>query len=161
MAKAISYETPPNPKPDEARQELDRLVENLHQSGVLRLTNDVLRSLPEVSAIMLKGLNNEKSTNAIQNLSLLLMGIGSIPPERFANLMRGVTEAMECMEREAEPEKDTAPGLKAAYKLLKDEELLQGMGPIIAGIKGFSRRIHEPAVQPAAKEYDGKGTSDT
>ncbi len=157
MAKAINYETPPNPRPDPAKKELDDLLQNLHESGVLRLSNDILRSLPELAVILLRGMNGEKTTNAIQNLSLLLNGIGSIPPERFQVVMHAVTEALESMEKQAQPGDEQHPGLRAAYRVLKDEELWQGMGPIIAGIKGFSRRIHEPAVQPAAKRYDGEG----
>ncbi|WP_304639461.1 DUF1641 domain-containing protein [Pseudomonas sp.] len=158
MAKAIKFETPANPRPDPARKELDDLLQNLHETGVLRLSNDILRSLPELAVILLRGMNSEKSTNAMQNLSLLLNGLGSIPPERFQVVMRAATEALESMEQQAKPEGEASqPGFRAAYRLLRDEELWQGMGPIIAGIKGFSRRIHEAPAQPAAKRHDGEG----
>lgn len=117
MAKAIKFETPANPRPDPARKELDDLLQNLHETGVLRLSNDILRSLPELAVILLRGMNSEKSTNAMQNLSLLLSGLGSIPPERFQVVMRAATEALESMEQQAKPEGEASqPGFRAAYR---------------------------------------------
>ncbi|WP_148863537.1 DUF1641 domain-containing protein [Marinobacter fonticola] len=152
MAKRILYEVPEPPKPDTAREELDQLVENLSNTGVLRFANDVLKASPEVSEILLKGLNTEQSRNAVQNLSLLLMALGRLPPERMAAITRAFTEGLDSMEEAAsEASNEKAPGILGFYRLLHDNELWQGLRPMLAGIKGFSDRIHEPPEKPAAK----------
>ena len=156
MAKAIHYEVPKPPKQDEARRELDKLLENLHEAGVLRFANDFLQASPQVLEILLKGMNQEETRNAVQNVSLLAMALGRIPPERFATLTRGFTEGVDKMEEAAGTQKDEqAPGLFGTLRLLKDQDLWAGLRPIIAGVKGFSEHLHEAPDKPAAKRHDG------
>lgn len=152
MAKRILYEVPKPPEPDTAREELDQLLENLSKAGVLRFANDLLQASPEVSQILLRGLNTEESRNAVQNLSLLLIALGRLPPERMGTITRAFTEGMNSMEKAAGAEEgEKAPGFFGFYRLLHDEELWAGLKPMLAGIKGFSDRIHEPPEKPAAK----------
>lgn len=154
MAKAMHYEVPKPPKPDAAREELDQLLQTLHEAGVLRLANDVLKASPEVSKIVLEGLNKEESRNAVQNLSLLAMGLGRIPPERFAVITSAVIDGLEGMEQAAaRSERQSAPGLTGAFKLLHDQALWRGLYPLITAIKGFSRRLGERPEKPAAKRH--------
>lgn len=162
MAKAIHYEVPPFRETHTAREELDRLVENLHDQGILRFLNDFLCASPEVSQILMKGLNTEESRNAVQNLSLIAMALGRISPEQFALFTRAVIEGLKRMEEAAgDGKKKDAPGLMGVYRLLHDDKLWQGLRPIIAGVKGFSGPLHEPPEKPVVKRYDrsGKGTS--
>lgn len=155
MAKALSYEVPPRAKPDAAREELDQLLETLHQTGVLRLANDVLRASPEVSEILLAGLNKEESRNAVQNLSLLAMGLGRIPPERFASMTRAVTESLATMEQAATTgRRNEAPGLFGVYRLLRDTDLWRGLSPLISAIKAYPGHFHSHPKEPAARRED-------
>lgn len=154
MAKRIMYEVPEPPKQDTAREELDQLVENLSNAGVLRFANDLLKASPEVSQILLRGLNMEETRNAVQNLSLLLMALGRLPPERMASITRAFTEGLDSMEEAANADankEEKAPGIFGFYRLLHDDDLWAGLKPMLAGIKGFSDRIHEPPEKPAAK----------
>lgn len=159
MAKAMHYDVPPLAKPEAAREELDQLLENLHDTGILRFLNDFLNASPQVSEILLRGLNTEESRNAVQNLSLLLMSLGRVPPERFSAVTRALTDGLDDMEQAADDQKQEAPGVVGFYKLLHDEQLWQGLSPVIAGVKGFSRRLHEAPEKPAAKRNDGAGAS--
>ncbi|BES70605.1 DUF1641 domain-containing protein [Marinobacter nanhaiticus D15-8W] len=152
MAKRILYEVPTPPEPDTAREELDQLVENLSNAGVLRFANDLLKASPEVSEILLRGINTQESRNAVQNLSLLVMALGRLPPERMATITRAFTEGLDSMEEAATDKTDERPpGVFGFYRLLHDEELWAGLRPVLAGLKGFSDRIHEPPEKPAAK----------
>lgn len=138
MAEAIHYEVPPPHEASTARQELDRLVENLHEQGILRFLNDFLSASPEVSQILMKGLNTEESRNTVQNLLLIAIALGRIPPERFAVLTKAATEGPNKMEKAAGDGKaQDAPGLTGFYRLLYDRDLWQGLGPIIAGVRVF------------------------
>ncbi|MBM7333862.1 MAG: DUF1641 domain-containing protein [Alcanivorax sp.] len=154
MAKAIHYEVPAPAMPDEAREELDKLLRNLHERGVLRLLNDLLGAFPEVSGILMRGINNEDSRNAIQNLSLLAMGLGRIPPERFATVTRALTEALDAMEENAGDRAPGGPGVTGTYRLLHDDDLWRGLGPLLEGIRRFGARLGEPEEKPAARRHD-------
>ena len=155
MAKAIPYEVPQPEKSVTAHDELAQLLEALHDTGVLRLANDALRAAPDVSKILLGGLNMEESRNAVQNLSLLAMALGRIPPERFASLTRAFTESLATLEKNADGAQHSPPGAIGAYKLLHDKALWQGLGPLIAAIKGFPGHLQEPPEKPAARRHDG------
>ncbi|MBB3060704.1 DUF1641 domain-containing protein [Microbulbifer rhizosphaerae] len=158
MAEAIHYEVPPPREGNTARQELDCLVENLHDQGILRFLNDFLSTSPEVSQILMKGLNTEESRNAVQNLLLIAIALGRIPPERFAVLTRAFTEGLNKMEEAAGDGKaQDAPGLMGFYRLLHDRDLWQGLRPIIAGVKGFSGPLREPPEKPVIKRHDESG----
>jgi uncharacterized protein YjgD (DUF1641 family) len=160
MAERLNYTVPEQPKPDTARQELEQLIENLSATGVLRFANDFLKASPEVSEILLRGVNTEESRNAVQNLSLLLMALGRIPPERMAAITRAVTEGLDSMEQAATKNaSESAPGIVGLYHLLQDDELWAGLRPMLAGIRGFSGPIHEPPEKPAAKRAEERNAN--
>ncbi|ASK34314.1 hypothetical protein CEK62_07945 [Alcanivorax sp. N3-2A] len=155
MAMGIHYEVPAPAAPDEARQELDRLLNNLHKHGVLRIANDFLEASTDVSRIVLAGANQPQSRNVMQNVSLLVMALGKVPPERLAVLSRAVTEGLERMETAAdERQRSRAPGLTGTYKLLHDEALWSGLSPLLEGLRGFAQCLHEKEEKPAAKRHD-------
>ena len=80
------------------------------------------------------------------------MALGRLPPERVAAITRAFTEGLDEMEEAASRESDEhAPGLFGFYRLLHDKQLWEGLRPLLAGLKGFSERIHEPPEKPAAK----------
>lgn len=152
MAKAIEYDRPALEEPDKAQIELNRLLDNLHRQGILRFLNDFLQASPQAAEAVLQGLNIEESSNAVQNLTLLAIAIGRIPPERFGVLTRAFTEGVIRMEEAANGEdQEAAPGMAGLYKLLHDNELWQGLQPVLAGVRGFGGPLHEAANKPAAK----------
>ncbi len=158
MARAINYQVPPPPPRNEAREELDQLIENLHEQGVLRLLNDVVCSYPKLLEIVFKGLNQEQSQNALQNISLLAMALGQVPPERFVLLTRGVTAAVQEMEDSAHQKgRHEPPGVTGAYKMLHDQQLWDGLKPAIDGLRAFADCLHEPLEKPTAKRDPDSG----
>lgn len=160
MAERLNYTVPEPPKADTAREEFEQLIENLSDAGVLRFANDVLKASPKVSEILLRGANTEESRNAVQNLSLLLMALGRLPPERMAVITRAFTDGLDSMEQAATKEAhERAPGLLGTYRLLQDEELWAGLRPMLAGVRGFSRRLHEPPDKPAAKRAEDRNAN--
>lgn len=83
MAERMKYQVPPTPTEPTAREAMDELIENLHQHGFLRMANDLVKSNSEVGKILVSGLNQPGTQNALQNLSILMMTLGSVPPERL------------------------------------------------------------------------------
>lgn len=158
MARAIDYKVPPPPPRDEAREELDQLICNLHEQGVLRLLNDMVCSYPKMLEILFHGLNKEESQHAVQNVALLAMALGRVPPERFVLFTRGITAAVEEMENDAHQEEEhRAPGLTGAFRMLHDKKLWEGLKPALAGLRAFSDSLHEPPKKPTAKRDPDSG----
>ncbi len=152
MARAIDYKVPPPPPRDTAREEMDLLIQNLHEQGILRLANDIVCSYPKLLEILLGGLNREQSQSAIQNLALLAISLGQIPPERLVLFTRGITAAIEEMEQSAHPEhRQDAPGLTGALRMLHDKELWEGLRPALAGMRAFADSLHEAPAKPTEK----------
>ncbi|MBZ5488856.1 DUF1641 domain-containing protein [Halomonas aquamarina] len=173
MAERISHDvTPPKIGPD-AQEELDRLVQTLHEHGVLRFANDVVASNQELLRILVGGLNKQGSLNAIQNLSVIAMTLSALPPERFYQVMSALGEGIEqvgnhrhdeaqghapsARSPQKDPEKDSAPGITGLYRMLHDDELWYAIKPILAGLRAFSERLDRPVDKPVT-DVTGKPT---
>lgn len=168
MAKRITHNVTPPPKigPD-AQEELDRLVQTLHEHGLLRFANDVVASNHELLRILVDGLNKQGSLNAIQNLSVIAMTLSALPPERFYQVMFALKEGIEQVgnhrhdevERHSnnDEQKDAAPGITGVYRMLNDDELWYAIKPIMAGLRAFSERLDRPIDKPVT-DFTGKPT---
>src|SRR5690606_6273196 len=73
MAKPIDYEVKPTPTDPTAREELDTLLQSLHERGVLRFANDLVCAQTDIAKVVVDGLGKQETLNAIQNLSILGM----------------------------------------------------------------------------------------
>lgn len=171
MAERISYDVPPPNIGPDAQEELDRLVQTLHEHGLLRFANDVVASNHELMRIVVDGLNKPGSLNAIQNLSVIAMTLSALPPERFYQVMFALKEGIEQVgnHRHADQtkpneqahnqdkEKDSAPGITGVYHMLNDDELWYAIKPILAGLRAFSERLDRPVDKPVT-DFTGKPT---
>ena len=95
MAKSIEYQPEPAKIGPDAHEELDRLLETLHQHGVLRLVNDLVAANNEVAQVLVKGLQREGTLNVIQNVSVIVLALSSLPPERVSKVafgLRGIAD---------------------------------------------------------------------
>lgn len=159
MAERISHDvTPPKIGPD-AYEELDRLLQTLHEHGVLRFANDVVGANTEVAQVLVNGLSKPGTLNAIQNLSIVGMALSRIEPSDFYRISFALRDAMEKISQH-QPEKDDhgSPGVSGAYKMLHDEQLWHAILPIIDGLKAFAERLDKPVDKPVS-DYTGKPTS--
>ncbi|MFD2189570.1 DUF1641 domain-containing protein [Pistricoccus aurantiacus] len=156
MAKAIRHEVTPLGETDATREELDRLLDNLQDAGILRLLNDFLEASPQVTKLLLDGLNREESRNAMQNLMLLLMGLGRVPPERFAQFTDALGDGTKAFRQGQQQEERKAPGIIGAYKLLHDDALWQRLYPLLDAMRGMADAFDQPAKKPAAKRHESE-----
>jgi len=159
MAERIKFQVPPTPIESTAREAMDELIENLHQHGFLRLANDLVKSNSEVGKILVSGLNQPGTQNALQNLSLLMMTLGSVPPERFNHLLLAVRDAAMAVRpaQEQERQEKAAPGIRGIIRLLRDEELWRGLRPIFAALKVFSQQTDQEEQKPITR-FSGKSS---
>lgn len=156
MAERMSYEVPPTRTEPTAAEAMQKLIESLHQHGFLRLATDVVNANTQIAKVLVDGLNQPGSLNAMQNLTLLFKALATIPPEDFNPLLLAVTAAAKGMRENAHAPADKgAPGIRGIIKMLNDEELWQGVKPVMAGMRAFGREINKPAEKPISR-YSGK-----
>ena len=158
MAERIDYNVKPTPMGPDAHQELERLLQSLHEHGVLRFANDVVCSKTQLAHVLVGGLEKEGTLNVIQNLSVLAMALSRIPPEQFYKVVFGVKDALEELNRHTKPEDDgDAPGITGTYKMLQDDKLWASLGPILEAVKVFADRMGKEPDKPIT-EFTGKPT---
>ncbi|SFU92892.1 DUF1641 domain-containing protein [Halomonas korlensis] len=159
MAERISHDvTPPRIGPD-AREELDRLLQTMHEHGVLRFANDMVAANPQIAKVLVNGLSKEGSLNAIQNLSALAMALSTIPPNQFYKMTFALRDAVAVIGQHSRSKDtdDASPGVSGAYQLLKDEELWHAVRPLIEGLKAFGKGLDKDIDKPIS-DFTGKPT---
>lgn len=158
MAERLNYTVPPVQDEQNAQDALSELLENLHQHGFIRLANDIVKANSEIGKILVAGLNRPGSRNAVQNLSLMVMAVGSIPPERFNHILLALRAAVMATKPASElNEGQKAPGLRGIIKLLNDDELWQSLRPLMAVLETFVTEIRREE-EPPVTRYSGKPT---
>jgi len=155
MAKAIEYQPEPAKIGPDANEELQRLLETLHQHGVLRLANDLVAANNEVAEVLVKGLQRQGTLNAIQNISVILLALSSMPPERVYKLAFGLRDMAVALSEGEESAEQKAPGVQGVWKMLQDDDLWRSLTPLLNGIKAFSKRMEEPVDKPISA-FTGK-----
>jgi uncharacterized protein YjgD (DUF1641 family) len=155
MAEPLTYQpTPPRIGPS-AREELDQLLETLHQSGILRLANDIAAGKQDIVGIVMKGLNLEGSRYATQNLAAILMVLAQIPPPRFYKIATTVKDAVLAAAEEP-PAEQEAPGVRGFYKALKDDETWRALAPLVQGLMALGEGLRKPAPEKPISSFTGK-----
>jgi uncharacterized protein YjgD (DUF1641 family) len=158
MAERLSYDVKPTPIGPTAREELDTLLETLHQGGVLRFANDLAGSKQQLLKVLVDGMSKEGSLNAIQNLSILGMALSRIEPAQFSKIVFAFQSAFGAVSGYKPDDKhDEAPGVTGAYKMLHDDELWAALMPIIEGLKTFASGLDKEAEKPITA-FSGKKT---
>ncbi|MCH8959841.1 MAG: DUF1641 domain-containing protein [Bacteroidetes bacterium] len=158
MAQRLNYDVKPTPTEPTAREELDTLLETLHQGGILRFANDLAGSQQQLLKVLVDGMSKEGSLNAMQNLSILGMALSRIEPAQFYKTVFAFLSAFAAVGRYQPDDKhDEAPGVTGAYKMLHDDELWAALMPIIEGLKSFAGGLDKDAEKPITR-FSGKQT---
>lgn len=155
MAEPLTYQPPPPKIGPSAREELDALLETLHQFGLLRLANDIAAGRQEMLGILMQGLNREGSRYATQNLAALLMVLAQIPPPRFYKIATTLKDALLAAAEEP-PAEQEAPGVRGFYKALKDEETWRALAPLLQGLMALGEGLRKPAPEKPISAMTGK-----
>lgn len=158
MAEPIQY-TPRPPKigPD-AHDELERLLQTMHEHGVLRLVNDLAAANAQWTQVIVDGLHKEGSRKAVQNLSILLMVLSRIEPAHFYKMVFALRDSLEYIARyDPDHEKAEAPGVTGTYKMLNDEALWHAVAPLIGAMKTFAQGLEREVDKPISA-FTGKPT---
>lgn len=156
MAEPIDYNVKPSKTEPDAKDELDRLVQNLHQHGVLRMVNDLVCANTAITKVLVDGLNKDGTLNVIQNLSILAMALSRVPPDEFYRLVFALKDAGAAVSQWTAPDNDdVAPGMQGTYRLLHDESLWRAIMPLVEGLKAMGEGMKRPVDKPIS-QFAGK-----
>ncbi|SKA12948.1 DUF1641 domain-containing protein [Consotaella salsifontis] len=157
MAERIDYDVKPTKIGPDAHEELERLLQTLHEHGALRLANDLVGANPQIAKVLVDGLAKPGSLNAAQNLSILLMALSRIEPAQFYRVVFAIKDGLNGVGSYAPPGglEEGAPGLSGAYKLLQDDDLWHALMPLLAGLKAFASGLDRKVEKPISA-FTGK-----
>ncbi|ROO29548.1 hypothetical protein SAOR_03165 [Salinisphaera orenii MK-B5] len=141
--------------------EINGLLDELYESGVIRWLKDFTGAMPEISTIALDGMNTPQGRAGFRNLLVLAQQLGRIDPDR---LERTLAAAQAGLDKAGEPAGESTPynppGVTGVFKLMHDKELWSALAPLIAGAKAFSAARREQAEESEQTET-GSESNDT
>jgi uncharacterized protein YjgD (DUF1641 family) len=156
MAEPIDYDVKPSKTGLDAKEELDRLLQSLHEHGVLRMANDLVCANTAIAKVLVDGLNKEGTLNVIQNLSILAMALSRVPPEDFYRVVFALKDAGAAISQWTAPDGESAaPGVRGTYRLLQDESLWRAISPLLEGLKAMGEGMKRPVDKPIS-DFAGK-----
>lgn len=120
----------------DARAEWDALLVALHERGVLRVLNGLLRAGPEVTGIALGGLNSPAGQRAIRNAVVLGEAATKIDPARLDALVEGVVRGVAAA---GERIGHGSPGSVGLLKSLNDPDVRRGMNVLLGFLKALGQ----------------------
>ena len=142
MAKPLEFKPTPIATEPDAHAELDGLIEALHAHGVLRTATALVNANAQWLPIVAEGLNSEGSRKALQNLAALLMALSRIEPAQFSRVLAALGDGVQSAAAHDHANANaTAPGLKGAYGMLKDDDLWRGLAPLADALKAFGKGL--------------------
>lgn len=167
MAERMTYEVPSRPVNGAAEhdehleelagrlEELNGLLDVLYERGVIRLLTDLVQAAPEISEILLRGLNTEGGRSGLRNLIILIRQFGRIEPERLERMLQAVDAGFDRIGEPLPADGPYPPGITGAIRLLRDEKLWRALGPVLEGAKAFTGEL---AGASGRGEGDGPGS---
>ncbi|MGN8159879.1 DUF1641 domain-containing protein [Salinisphaera sp. RV14] len=161
QAKRLRPETADELEKFEGRiAEINELLDQLYESGLMRWLKDFVGAMPEVSMIALDSLNTEHGQAGMRNLLVLAKQLGKIDPdqlERMFNAMHAGLDRVDETAAGAHQSPYDPPGVTGVFKLLRDEDLWRTLAPVIEGAKAFSAESRRQR-DDAGKQQNGDGS---
>ena len=139
MARAIGLEVAPRDAREELRKKLEQapeqhaeallesyeLLQQLHDSGILRLLRGALGAGDSILEAAVSAANSEEGIRGMRNAIILARMLGSINPDLLQGLAVAMSETLGCQKPIAEP-----PGLFKLFAEFRQPELRRSMALI-------------------------------
>jgi len=142
MAKPLRYTPTPVPT-DTAHDDLQRLLETLHERGVLRLLTNLSAQSHDVAEVALKQINTPNGRDAFANLAVIVKALGKVDPEALEKLLtgvdKGVQAAVETLEDSSEPK-----GAFALMGKLYDPDVRRGFDALLTLVQTLGQHLGDP-----------------
>jgi uncharacterized protein YjgD (DUF1641 family) len=150
MARAIGLEGIPRNAREELRRKLElapeqhaealletyELLQQLHDTGVLRLLRGVLRSGDLVLDTAVNAAKSDEAIRGLRNAIILAKMLGSINPDLLQGYATAVSDTLDCLKPVAEP-----PGLFKLFAEFRHPELRRSMALINKFLESFGNQL--------------------
>jgi uncharacterized protein YjgD (DUF1641 family) len=136
MATRVTH-TPRPPADDPAAEQLDELVDALHESGLLRVLTAAVRSYPELAEMVVTRLDADRVRTLVELGDLADV----LTPEGTRRLVAGARAAATAADDAVASE---PPSLLGLARSLNDPDVRRGAGAVVAALGAFGRAVaHE------------------
>jgi uncharacterized protein YjgD (DUF1641 family) len=137
MAEPLKYRPRVDTR-DAARDELEALLQALHESGNLRVLTGLAGKLPEVLGILLEQSGSELGRNALGNLTLLAGTLGRLGTDSAERFSKALTEGLERVHSKmpAHP-----PGLLRLTSLLSGVDARRGLYAVVLLLQSLGEQL--------------------
>ncbi|MGB3771142.1 MAG: hypothetical protein WBA00_08355 [Rhodococcus sp. (in: high G+C Gram-positive bacteria)] len=139
MAKPLAF-TPPTPPDTAASDELDDLVDALHDSGLLRAFAGAARSYPSLLKILLDGVDGD----SLRSLIALAGVLRDLDPEDSERVAAGIRQARQ--ESYAAATRAPEGPIKLARRLF-DPNTRRGISAALAALAAVGEALREGTKQ--------------
>lgn len=139
MARPLAYDPVPPPI-DTAREELEQLLQTLHESGTLRLLDGLLGRFPSVTEVAVQQLNTGGGHNFVGNVMILLKALTELDSDGHQALVSGVGEGLQAAHRSLQ---ESPPGLLSLLRKLGDEDVRRGLNALLVLVQALGRHLHQ------------------
>ena len=139
MARPLAYDPVPPPT-DTARDELEQLLQTLHESGTLRLLDGLLGRFPDVTEVAVGQLNTGGGRNLVGNVMILLKALTELDSDGHQALVSGIGEGLQAAHQSLQGE---PPGLLGLLRRLGDEDVRRGLNALLVFVQTLGRHLHQ------------------
>lgn len=140
MAKPLRYIPEPVPT-DTAQDELQGLLETLHERGVLRLLTNLTAESHGVAQVALEQLDSLKGQNMLGNLTVLLTFLSEMDDEALGKILTGVGRGVNAASQ-SQTKRET-PGTFGLVKELNDPDVRRGLNAVLTILSTLGRHLKE------------------
>ena len=135
MAKPLTF-APPPPAHDPAQDDVDDLVQALHESGLLRVIAGGARAYPDLLASLMRAIDADTIRSAI----LLAGAVGDLDPEGSERIANGIKKARRDAAKAANSK---PPGFFRLAKRAHDPDVRRGLAAALAALAAIGSSLPE------------------
>ena len=139
MAKPLTYTPLPVPQ-DTAQDDLERLLQTLHERGALRLLNGLVGQYDGVLSVMLGQLESQKGENALGTLTVLLKALTETDADAAQAFLTGTHKGLAAAQESLQHD---PPSQLALLGKLGDHEVRRGLYAVLSLLEGLGKHLHD------------------
>ncbi|HEY4247140.1 MAG TPA: DUF1641 domain-containing protein [Lacunisphaera sp.] len=149
----IEHQVPRVPQPGNARDELNDLIETLHRVGALRVANDLIGRLSNVSEVALDELNSKEGQNLIGVFLSAGKLLTNLPPDVVSDGGQLVASSAKTARNAL---KAKPPGTFALLRLLHKPDTRRAIGALLLILHNIGAHARLESQKFAPKKSDSE-----
>ena len=137
MAEPIKFRAP-SPEVNSAHDELEHLLNTLHESGVLRTLTGLFGGMPAVADIALEHVHSKGGKRLSGNLAVLATSLTQLEPHAVQRLVRGLIKGSELVVSSASR---PPPGFFSLLRRMHSEDARRGLQAAVVMLESIGKAL--------------------